>query len=57
MLGGTIHASGAPAATIPAGRSSIVVGGEREKLQCAVEFLKDAADTVICLPEPILTSY
>jgi 3-hydroxyisobutyrate dehydrogenase-like beta-hydroxyacid dehydrogenase len=52
FIGGTIHASGAPAVTIPAGRFSIVVGGEKAKLQAVAEILNDVADTVICLPEP-----
>lgn len=52
FIGGTIHASGAPAVTIPAGRFSIVVGGEKAKLQSVAEILNDVADTVICLPEP-----
>ncbi|HWP22840.1 MAG TPA: NAD-binding protein, partial [Candidatus Binatia bacterium] len=41
-----------PAVTIPAGRFSIVVGGEKAKVQAAAKLLNDAADTVICLPEP-----
>jgi 3-hydroxyisobutyrate dehydrogenase-like beta-hydroxyacid dehydrogenase len=52
FIGGTIHASGAPAVVIPRGRFSIVVGGEKVKLEPAVGFLNDVADTVICLPEP-----
>jgi 3-hydroxyisobutyrate dehydrogenase-like beta-hydroxyacid dehydrogenase len=52
FIGGTIHASGAPAVVIPQGRFSIVVGGEKAKLGPAVEFLNDVADTIICLPEP-----
>lgn len=52
FVGGTIHASGAPAAVIPHGRFSIVVGGEKAKLTSVVGLLNDVADTVICLPEP-----
>ncbi len=52
FIGGTIHASGAPAVVIPQGRFSIVVGGEKAKLAPTVGFLSDVADTVICLPEP-----
>ncbi|HEV8722380.1 MAG TPA: NAD(P)-dependent oxidoreductase [Candidatus Binatia bacterium] len=52
FVGGTIHASGAPAVVIPQGRFSIVVGGEKVKLGPAVGFLNDVADTIICLPEP-----
>ena len=52
FIGGTIHASGAPAVVIPQGRFSIVVGGEKAKLGPAVGFLNDVADTIICLPEP-----
>ena len=52
FIGGTIHANGAPAVVIPQGRFSIVVGGKKTKLESAVGFLNDVADTVICLPEP-----
>jgi 3-hydroxyisobutyrate dehydrogenase-like beta-hydroxyacid dehydrogenase len=52
FIGGTIHASGAPAVVIPQGRFSIVVGGEKPKLDSAVGFLNKVADTIICLPEP-----
>src|SRR6266545_518091 len=52
FIGGTIHASGAPAVVIPQGRFSIVVGGEKAKIGPAVGFLNDVADTIICLPEP-----
>jgi 2-hydroxy-3-oxopropionate reductase len=51
FIGGTIHANGAPAVVIPQGRFSIVVGGKKTKLESAVGFLNDVADTVICLPE------
>jgi 3-hydroxyisobutyrate dehydrogenase-like beta-hydroxyacid dehydrogenase len=52
FVGGTIHASGAPAVVIPQGRFSIVVGGEKAKLASTVGVLNDVADKVICLPEP-----
>jgi 3-hydroxyisobutyrate dehydrogenase-like beta-hydroxyacid dehydrogenase len=52
FIGGTIHASGAPAVVIPQGRFSIVVGAEKPKLEYAVVFLNNVADTIICLPEP-----
>lgn len=52
FIGGTIHASGAPAVVIPQGRFSIVVGAEKPKLESAVAFLNNVADTIICLPEP-----
>jgi len=52
FIGGTIHASGAPAVVIPEGRFSIVVGGAKATLVSSVGFLNDVADTVICLPEP-----
>jgi 3-hydroxyisobutyrate dehydrogenase-like beta-hydroxyacid dehydrogenase len=52
FIGGTIHASGAPAVVIPQGRFSIVVGGQKTRLESAIGFLNDVADTIICLPEP-----
>jgi 3-hydroxyisobutyrate dehydrogenase-like beta-hydroxyacid dehydrogenase len=52
FIGGTLHASGAPAVVIPRGRFSIVVGAEKPKLEAAVGFLNNVADTIICLPEP-----
>jgi 2-hydroxy-3-oxopropionate reductase len=52
FIGGTVHASGAPAVVIPQGRFSIVVGAEKTKLEPVVGFLNNVADTVICLPEP-----
>jgi 2-hydroxy-3-oxopropionate reductase len=52
FIGGTIHASGAPAVVMAQGAFSIVVGGEKAKLESVVGFLNDVADTVICLPEP-----
>jgi 3-hydroxyisobutyrate dehydrogenase-like beta-hydroxyacid dehydrogenase len=52
FIGGTIHASGAPAVVIPQGRFSIVIGGEKAKTAAAAAFLNEVAQTVICLPEP-----
>jgi 3-hydroxyisobutyrate dehydrogenase-like beta-hydroxyacid dehydrogenase len=52
FIGGTIHASGAPAVVIPQGRFSIVIGGEKAKIAAAAAFLNEVAQTVICLPEP-----
>ncbi len=52
FIGGTIHASGAPAAAIPQGRFSIVIGGARAQIEPAANFLSGVAETVICLPEP-----
>lgn len=54
FIGGTIHAGGAPAVVIPQGLFSVVVGGRREKLETCIGFLKDLAQTVICLSEPWL---
>lgn len=52
FIGGTIHASGAPAVVIPQGRFSIVIGGDKAKIEPAAGFLNEVAQTVICLPEP-----
>lgn len=52
FVGGTIHASGAPAISIPSGQFSIVVGGEKSNLEAVVELLNGVAQTIICLPEP-----
>lgn len=52
FIGGTIHASGAPAVVIPQGQFSIVIGGERRRIEAAAKFLNTVAQTVICLPEP-----
>ena len=51
FIGGTLHASGAPAIVIPQGSFSIVVGGQKEKVASVVGLLNDLADTVIGLPE------
>jgi 3-hydroxyisobutyrate dehydrogenase-like beta-hydroxyacid dehydrogenase len=52
FLGGTIHAGGAPAIVIPQGQFTIAVGGTREIIDGCIGFLKELAQTVICLPEP-----
>jgi 2-hydroxy-3-oxopropionate reductase len=52
FIGGTIHASGAPALVIPTGQFAIVVGGARAGLESALRFLNAVAQTIICLPEP-----
>ena len=52
FVGGTIHASGAPAVVIPNGRFAIVIGGNRSKIEPAAKVLNQIAQTIICLPEP-----
>jgi len=52
FLGGTIHASGAPAIVIPQGQFTIAIGGKREIIDHCIGFLKELAQTIICLPEP-----
>jgi 3-hydroxyisobutyrate dehydrogenase-like beta-hydroxyacid dehydrogenase len=52
FVGGTIHASGAPAVVIPEGRFAIVVGGAKPELDRVIGLLQDLAQTIICLPEP-----
>jgi len=52
FLGGTIHASGAPAVVIPEGQFSIVIGGNREEIDRCIPVLSSLANTIICLPEP-----
>lgn len=52
FIGGTIHASGAPAVVIPQGQFSIVVGGQKAAIEPALRILNDLAQTIICLPEP-----
>jgi 2-hydroxy-3-oxopropionate reductase len=52
FLGGTIHANGAPAIIIPQGQFTIAVGAEREIIEGCIGFLKELAQTIICLPEP-----
>jgi len=52
FLGGTLHADGAPALTIPKGLVSIVVGGKKKSLEACISILKDLAQKIILLPEP-----
>ena len=52
FVGGTIHASGAPAIVIPKGLFSIVIGGAKAKIEPAAKVLNAIAQTIICLPEP-----
>jgi 2-hydroxy-3-oxopropionate reductase len=51
FVGGTIHASGAPAVVIPNGQFAIVIGGNRSKIEPAAKVLNQLAQTVIGLPE------
>lgn len=51
-LGGTLHASGAPAVTIPNGLLSIVIGGPRKAIDGCAEILMCLGQKVVCLPEP-----
>ena len=52
FLGGTLHASGAPAIVIPEGQFTIAVGGKREIIDGCIDFLMELAQTIIGLPEP-----
>ncbi len=52
FLGGTIHANGAPAIVIPQGQFTIAVGGKRGVIDGCIGFLKEVAQTIICLPAP-----
>ena len=52
FLGGTIHANGAPAIVIPQGQFTLAVGGKREIIDGCIGFLKELAQTIICLPAP-----
>lgn len=52
FLGGTLHASGAPAVVIPKGLLSVVIGGKRETIDGCLAFLQNLAHKIICLPEP-----
>ncbi len=47
FLGGTLHADGAPAVTIPKGLLSIVIGGDRKTLGACEDILKDLAQKVL----------
>lgn len=52
FVGGTLHADGAPAITIPKGLLSIVIGGKREALEECRTILTDLAQKIVYLPEP-----
>lgn len=52
FLGGTLHADGAPAVTIPRGLLSIVVGGEKKAFEACQNILSDLAQKVVLLPHP-----
>jgi len=52
FIGGTIHASGAPAIVIPKGQFAIVIGGPRSQIEPTAKFLNAVAQTIVCLPEP-----
>jgi 3-hydroxyisobutyrate dehydrogenase-like beta-hydroxyacid dehydrogenase len=52
FVGATLHASGAPAVTIPQGLLSLVVGGKKETLETSLPLLKDLGQKIICVPEP-----
>jgi len=52
FIGGTIHASGAPAIVIPNGQFAIVIGGAKSAIEPTAKFLNAVAQTIVCLPEP-----
>ena len=52
FVGGTVHAAGAPAITIPQGKISLVVGGKKQALDDSIELLNHLARKIICVPEP-----
>jgi len=52
FLGGTLHASGAPAVTIPRGLLSIAIGGKKETIESCMDVFKALAQKIICVPEP-----
>jgi 3-hydroxyisobutyrate dehydrogenase-like beta-hydroxyacid dehydrogenase len=52
FIGGTIHASGAPAVAIPTGQFAIVIGGPKNQIEPTAKFLNAIAQTIVCLPEP-----
>jgi 3-hydroxyisobutyrate dehydrogenase-like beta-hydroxyacid dehydrogenase len=52
FIGGTIHASGAPAVVIPKGQFAIVIGGAKSQIEPTAKFLNAVAQTIVCLPEP-----
>jgi 3-hydroxyisobutyrate dehydrogenase-like beta-hydroxyacid dehydrogenase len=51
FLGGTVHAAGAPAITIPQGKFSIVIGGKKGALDDSIDVLTYLARKIICVPE------
>jgi 3-hydroxyisobutyrate dehydrogenase-like beta-hydroxyacid dehydrogenase len=51
FLACTLHASGAPAVTIPDGLLGILVGGERSTAEECLDIFQSLAQTVICVPE------
>jgi 3-hydroxyisobutyrate dehydrogenase-like beta-hydroxyacid dehydrogenase len=52
FVGGTVHAAGAPAITVPQGKISLVVGGKKQALDGSIELLNHLARKIICVPEP-----
>jgi 3-hydroxyisobutyrate dehydrogenase-like beta-hydroxyacid dehydrogenase len=52
FVGGTVHAAGAPAITIPQGKISLVVGGKKQALDDSIELLNQLARKITCVPEP-----
>jgi 3-hydroxyisobutyrate dehydrogenase-like beta-hydroxyacid dehydrogenase len=52
FVGGTVHAAGAPATTIPQGKISLVIGGKKRALDKSLEVLSHLARKIICVPEP-----
>lgn len=52
FVGGTLHAAGAPAVTIPRGLLSVVLGGNKNALENSIGVLKDLCQKVICVAEP-----
>jgi 3-hydroxyisobutyrate dehydrogenase-like beta-hydroxyacid dehydrogenase len=52
FVGGTVHAAGAPAVTIPQGKISLVVGGKKQALDNSIDVLNCLARKIICVPEP-----
>lgn len=52
FVGGTVHAAGEPAITIPQGKISLVVGGKKQALADSIELLNHLARKIICVPEP-----
>ena len=52
FVGGTVHAAGAPATTIPQGKISLVIGGKKRALDNSIDVLDHLARKIICVPEP-----